>query len=82
MSGREKQTRQASMAILALPVCTTLEMGFGVLFGAAAGDVSKGISLGLIGGAGVGNAAFGLLYAWMSRRQLLREEQDGRHLRD
>ncbi len=65
---KEPESKKA-LAILALPVCVSLGVCFGVMLGVIADNIPEGICFGLIGGAVVGMISFGFLYSVLNKNE-------------
>lgn len=66
MSKKEPESKKA-LAVLALPICISLGVCFGAIFGTIAENISMGICFGVMGGAVVGMISFGVLYSILNK---------------
>lgn len=66
MPEKEPESKK-SLAVISLPICVSLGVCFGAMFGTIAGNISMGICFGLMGGAVVGMISFGVLYSILNK---------------
>lgn len=63
-----KKTDMRSLAIIALPIGTSLGISVGMLFGSFAGNIPMGLCFGAMGGVIIGSLTFGLLYSISNKK--------------